>query len=626
MTITLGSNIASLRGQRQLSRTSQELSTVFERLSSGQRINKASDDAAGLALASSLNAQHRIFGQAVRNVSDGLSYLRIADSALSEFSAILTRMRELSTQASNGTFSDKQRQALDTELQALVAEFNRIIDTTAFNSRQVFAPENTKLYVQAGVGPYAILEAEIAGGSRTTGDGTFGDKSSYFGATFAMAVAIADFNGDGKADLALANESDGALRIHFGNGDGTFQASTSWQNSVPKLQHLDIADVNGDGNMDVIGNTEVQGTVEVWLGNGNGTFNASISLDAGVNAYPVIAVDVNGDSRLDLVNTDWSASVVNVFIGNGDGTFNARITFGAGSNPNRAQLSDVNGDGKLDIVLANESGTSGISVLLGNGDGTFQARSSYDGGSVTNTVALADVNGDGKRDVVATSNGDDRVNIYVGNGDGTFQARVSYAAGDAPSWVEVADLNGDNILDLINNSSNDGRMSVFLGNGDGTFKARVSYADGSGTNQFVLSDVNGDGVRDIVSASRSDGNYNVFLANAVTEEGVSIQKISGLSISTQANALSAQDQIDDYLAQTNVVRGAVGASMSRFEYAANNALVLSTNAKEAESRIADADIAEESSRLVRLQILQQAAAAVLAQANQQPAVAIRLIS
>ena len=130
MSITLGSNIASLRGQRQLTKTSDELGTVFERLSSGQRINRASDDAAGLAIADDLKAKSKIYVQGVRNLNDGLSLLSIADSALESLSGIVQRMEELAAQAANGIYGQEQRAALNEEAQALADEFFRITKTT----------------------------------------------------------------------------------------------------------------------------------------------------------------------------------------------------------------------------------------------------------------------------------------------------------------------------------------------------------------------------------------------------------------------------------------------------------------------------------------------------------------
>jgi flagellin len=121
--IVIGSNIASDQVQRRLGQTSRTLTTTLERLSSGQRINRASDDAAGLAIASALDADHRVFTQGIRNLNDGLSYLNIADGAVEELKNILIRQRELTTQASNGIYSDTQRQAMDSEVLSLLQPY-----------------------------------------------------------------------------------------------------------------------------------------------------------------------------------------------------------------------------------------------------------------------------------------------------------------------------------------------------------------------------------------------------------------------------------------------------------------------------------------------------------------------
>jgi flagellin len=133
MPITLGSNIASLRAQRSLNRSTQSLSEVYQKLSSGQRINKASDDAAGLSIADSLKAQQRVASVAIRNANDGISSIAIADAALAEIGNVLTRMAELSEQSANGVFSVSQRSALGDEFTALASEVERIATTTNFN-------------------------------------------------------------------------------------------------------------------------------------------------------------------------------------------------------------------------------------------------------------------------------------------------------------------------------------------------------------------------------------------------------------------------------------------------------------------------------------------------------------
>lgn len=133
MPITLGSNIASLRAQRSLNQSTMSLSDVYQKLSSGQRINKASDDAAGLSIADSLKAQQRVASVAIRNANDGISSIAIADAALAEIGNTLTRMAELSEQSANGVFSVTQRSALQAEFTALASEIERIAVTTNFN-------------------------------------------------------------------------------------------------------------------------------------------------------------------------------------------------------------------------------------------------------------------------------------------------------------------------------------------------------------------------------------------------------------------------------------------------------------------------------------------------------------
>ena len=133
MAVTINTNVASLNAQRRLGASSSALSKTFERLSSGLRIVRASDDAAGLAIADSLRADTRIAGVAIRNANDGISLISIADGALAEMSNVLTRMSELAEQSANGIFASTQRSALQSEFTALGSEIERIAVTTTFN-------------------------------------------------------------------------------------------------------------------------------------------------------------------------------------------------------------------------------------------------------------------------------------------------------------------------------------------------------------------------------------------------------------------------------------------------------------------------------------------------------------
>ena len=162
MAITLGSNIASLQAQRRLGNATQKLGASYEKLSSGQRINKASDDAAGLAIADSLRANQRVASVAIRNANDGISTIAIADSALGEIGNVLSRLAELSQQSANGVFSVVQRSALSNEFVALGSEIERIAITTEFNGVKLLSG-NAAVVLQVGFNSTSTSQISYTG-------------------------------------------------------------------------------------------------------------------------------------------------------------------------------------------------------------------------------------------------------------------------------------------------------------------------------------------------------------------------------------------------------------------------------------------------------------------------------
>ncbi len=150
MSIQISTNIDSLKAQNQLSKISTSLSKSFEKLSSGLRINTASDDPAGLAMANKLMADARIANTAIRNANDGVSIAAIADSAMNEIGSILMRMGELAEQSANGTYTNTQRSALSLEFTALGSEINRIAATTSFNSINLLS-NSSSIVLQVGL-------------------------------------------------------------------------------------------------------------------------------------------------------------------------------------------------------------------------------------------------------------------------------------------------------------------------------------------------------------------------------------------------------------------------------------------------------------------------------------------
>lgn len=160
--INLRTNIASLQAQRNLGRTTGALNTTYERLSSGLRINKARDDAAGLAIAEQLKADSRIASVAIRNANDAISVIAIADQAIGQITNVLSRLAELATQSANGVFSNVQRSALQNEFDALNSEIERIAITTEFNGLPLLSGGGQVLF-QVGFDGTSLSQVTYSG-------------------------------------------------------------------------------------------------------------------------------------------------------------------------------------------------------------------------------------------------------------------------------------------------------------------------------------------------------------------------------------------------------------------------------------------------------------------------------
>jgi flagellin len=194
MPVFINSNVASLEAQRNLSKTQSDQSVNFQRLSSGMRINSASDDAAGLAISENLNAQVRSLSVAERNSNNAISMAQTAESALGQVSGILTRMRELAVQGANGDLGATDRGYLDTEFQSLRSEITRISDSTLFNGRQLLGGAATTVTFQVGINNTTSDRIDVSfGGVDLTALGI--DASSVSGATAANSqTAIASLD------------------------------------------------------------------------------------------------------------------------------------------------------------------------------------------------------------------------------------------------------------------------------------------------------------------------------------------------------------------------------------------------------------------------------------------------
>lgn len=310
-----------------------------------------------------------------------------------------------------------------------------------------------------------------------------------------LQVVAADFNGDGKLDLAV---TDSSFSILLGNGDGTFQKPINYSYTGLGIP-IATADFNGDGKADLVIPNESSG-VSVFLGNGDGTFQAPIVSATTAKATFVVVGDFNNDKKADLLIIDYN--YVSVLLGNGDGTFQSPIDNDSFPVfPYAAALADFNNDGKLDVAVVGEQGSVGdLGVFLGNGDGTLQSPMVQSTKSFPYSVAAGDFNKDGNIDL-AVAEGD--IGVFLGNGDGTVQAEVDYGANTG--FVQAADMNGDGTLDLVCAG-----VYELTGNGDGTFQPPRHYPAGRFFWWLLTEDFNGDHKPDVLVSDATLGEISLL--------------------------------------------------------------------------------------------------------------------
>jgi flagellin len=242
MGISLLTNTASLNAQRNLTKTSHSLASNFSKLSSGQRINTAGDDAAGLAISERMKSQIRSMSQAERNANDGISLLQTAEGALNENGGILIRMRELAMQSSNGTLGSTDRSALQTEFKQLTDEIDRIAEVTEFNGQKLLNGDNASFSFQVGIGNTADDTIDATMVSMTAAD--YGiDTLDISGADPSAAQAALQ-----QIDAAIEKTS--SSRADLGSTQNRLQvtvsnlqsANTNLSAANSRIRDVDVAD------------------------------------------------------------------------------------------------------------------------------------------------------------------------------------------------------------------------------------------------------------------------------------------------------------------------------------------------------------------------------------------------
>src|SRR5215469_7587993 len=261
----------------------------------------------------------------------------------------------------------------------------------------------------------------------------FHSATSYSVGAMPQAVATGDFNGDGRSDIVVVNNPGGTatdnIHILLANQDGSFSPAPSTP-GTPNLSAVAVGDFDGDGKLDIVLTDAMLRRTTLMLGNGDGTFSAGGSCVTDVAPVAVVVADFNGDNKLDVAvanaGDSTTAGTVSICMGNGDGTLGPEQSYpaatdGLPADPVGLAVADFDGDNNLDIAVALHSNR--YSILGGAGDGTFLTPTTrFLPSTNPSAIAAGDLDGDGIPDLAIVTGS---VLVLIGNGDTTFQTPVA---------------------------------------------------------------------------------------------------------------------------------------------------------------------------------------------------------
>jgi Bacterial Ig-like domain/FG-GAP-like repeat/Secretion system C-terminal sorting domain/Abnormal spindle-like microcephaly-assoc'd, ASPM-SPD-2-Hydin len=398
-----------------------------------------------------------------------------------------------------------------------------------------------------------------------SGTGFFQQAPSVNAGNQPCSAAVADFNGDGKLDLAIANViGNGTVSILTNSGNATFTL-TSTINVGSSPISVATADFDGDGYMDLATANSDSNSISILKNNGSGIFTRTSTISVGNRPYSVTVVDVDGNGSMDLAVANYYDNTVSILKNNGNGTFTQTSVVNVSSSPISVISADVNSDGAMDLIVA---GNGAVSILKNNGSGTFTETSVLCSGISSFSVAAADLDGDGAVDLAITNSGSTSVLIFKNDGSGTFTQTSTITVENNPRAITAVDMYHDGVMDLAVANYFSNSVSILKNNGSGSFTQTSTVTVGNNPRSIISADLDGDGGMDLVVTNLISNTVSILKAR---HKNASLRLFStSLSFSPVANGINrnlylkiSNDGTDSSLIITNIVSSNAAFTVDR---------------------------------------------------------------
>jgi flagellin len=650
----INTNVKSLISQNALIKNNRALETAMEQLSTGKRINSAADDAAGLAVSNRMSAQIRGLDQAVRNANDGISLIQTTEGALNEVTSMLQRMRELSIQSSNDTYTQEDRGFLDLEFQQLKAEINRVAKNTEWNGMGILNKSPTagngsgKFEFQVGANADQLISIQLQDfrtepavlgqpGSTTTvySTGTAvksllttGQTATPPIAAGATQAAVPEVPAEPqKSQLTLAGTYAAGdtikLDMTFGSTVKTITYNVTTDNVAAADQLSSIANsiVSQAGIDSTLGvtlsTTGVAGAI-LFTGPDGESFTPTVTSNIAAGGRAEVQTETPGTSTVRETNTiaisgDYKVGDV-ITISNGTNTIEYTVKSAEAGISNLATLAAsiaaAAPNGYLENTTIDVTSTTITFTATSFGANTLSLTSSVAYASdkfvnlqaavpyraaVAESPAIPGTDAVAQKDQLTLSGSFDADDVVTVTINGTNYAYT----------VTAGDANSDNPADAVAKG-----IALTLLEAD---PSPGVTPDRNGTAIKLTGSNTGTTFTSSVSVARAG--VTTTTETVVAKPAGSLNMINNTNILTRPNANTAIANVDAAMTVINASRAEMGAVMNRLTYAGENLINVAQNTTESRSRILDADFAKASSELARTQIISQAATSVLAQAN-----------